>query len=260
MPIRCLNCKSLIAEHAEFCQRCGQRANTARRLTFADIFRDLMHTFVNFERGPLAFAWSLLIRPGLVAQEYIEGRRRRHYGPFATLAVVAGVAALVTDLSGFRPLANVGLAEGPTKLLQHHLNLLLLLQLPFVAGACATLFRSAKMTLPEHLVLAAYTLSVQAVVLVGLLTIAYADATMDAQPGYVYAFWLVWYFYYGWTASKFYTTGATWRLWIKGSIAAALGHAVLVASIFALGAVYDTEKTRLWPAHGHPVNLPKAGP
>jgi hypothetical protein len=75
---RCQNCDTAIVEAARFCSCCGQRMDTAR-LSFGDIARDLMHTFVNIERGPLAFAWALLTRPGRVAREYVEGKRRRHY-------------------------------------------------------------------------------------------------------------------------------------------------------------------------------------
>ena len=100
---RCLNCESAIAATARFCPHCSQRTDTAR-LSFADMTRDLMHAFVNVERGPLMFAWALLTRPGRIAREYIEGRRRRYYGPFATLAVLVGFAALALNLSGFQVL------------------------------------------------------------------------------------------------------------------------------------------------------------
>jgi len=72
---RCLNCESPIAAAARFCPHCSQRTDTAR-LSFADMARDLMHAFVNVERGPLMFAWALLTRPGRIAHEYVEGRRQ----------------------------------------------------------------------------------------------------------------------------------------------------------------------------------------
>ena len=60
-----------------------------------------MHSFVNFERRPLHFAWALLTRPGGMAREYVEGRRRRYYGPFATLAVFLALTALAINVTGF---------------------------------------------------------------------------------------------------------------------------------------------------------------
>ena len=120
---RCLNCESPIAAAARFCPHCSQRTDTAR-LSFADMARDLMHAFVNVERGPLMFAWALLTRPGGIAREYVEGRRRRYYGPFATLVVLVGFAALALKLSDFQVLSQD--LSTPSSVLQQHFNLVLL--------------------------------------------------------------------------------------------------------------------------------------
>ena len=96
---RCLNCDTSLAETARFCPRCGQRADTSR-LSFRDMARDLTHAFVNVERGPLAFASALFMRPGEVAREYVSGKRRRHYGPFATLATIVGLTVDVMSATG----------------------------------------------------------------------------------------------------------------------------------------------------------------
>jgi len=165
-----------------------------------------MQRFVDVERGPLAFAWALVTRPGRVAREYIEGHRRRHYGPFATLAVVVGVTALVIDASGYAVLSQDGLPPGPTDLLQRHFNLLQLAQFPLIGGACALLFSGARRTWAEHMVLAAYALSVRAALL------AIAGVASVGGP----------------------------RAWsgVRGAAAAALAHAAMMAVLFALSAAY----------------------
>ena len=222
----CLNCNVVTTEDGLFCDRCGQRTDTCR-LTFSDVWRDLLHSFINVERGPIAFAWALATRPGGVAKEYVDGKRRRYYGPFATLAVIAGIAALMIGFSRIQTLANDGLAPGATELLQQHFNLLLLLQLPFIGGACLVVFMDTEMTVPEHLVLVAYALSVQAVVLMLELGVAYLNSTKIPAAGYVYAFWVVWYLYFGWAASQFYGAAARYAM-VRGSLAAAIGHAALI--------------------------------
>ena len=105
---------------------------------------------MNVERGPLVFAWALLTRPGGVAREYVEGRRRRYYGPFATLAVLVGLAALALQLSGFQALSQE-VSSAPATVLQLHFNLVLLVQLPLLGVTCALLFHDAHLTLPEHM-------------------------------------------------------------------------------------------------------------
>jgi hypothetical protein len=111
---RCLNCDGALTELSVFCPRCAQRTDTGR-LSFEDVARDAFQTFVNVERGPLAFAWALLTRPGAVAREYVEGKRRRHFGPFATLLALVGLAALAINVSGFQVLSHDGLTTRPTE-------------------------------------------------------------------------------------------------------------------------------------------------
>jgi|GEM_PF-3186222 len=232
---RCLNCDALLPDLAIFCPACSQRADTAP-LSIGDMLRELMHAFVNVERGPLAMLRSLATRPGHMARDYVEGRRRRYYGPFATLVTLVGVAALVVGLSGYRMLAQDGYDPGLTDLLQRHFNLLLLLQLPVLGLVCAVVFRSARLTLPEHLVLVAYALSFRTIVLIASVPFVMAlntNATPTAIE--VAGFWVAWYLYFAWAASQFYPGRAGVNM-LKGLAVAALGHAALVGLV-RLGAI-----------------------
>jgi hypothetical protein len=232
----CANCDTAFVESARFCSHCGQGTGT-RRISFGDVTRDLVQANSSFERGPLAFSWALLTRPGNVAREYVEGKRRRHYGPFTTLAVIVGITALAFNLSGFRVLSHDGLAQAPTHLLEHHFNLLLLAQLPLLGGACALLFRGAALTLPEHMVLVAYALCVRAAFLVLVGLVAYLVSTTAPGLAAIYAYWVAWYVYFGWAASQFYA-GPRLHSWIRGAAAAALGHAIIAAAVRAGSAAY----------------------
>ena len=238
---RCLNCESTIAATARFCPHCSQRTDTAR-LSFVDMTRDLLHAFVNVERGPLVFAWALLTRPGVVAREYIEGRRRRYYGPFATLAVLVGLAALALKLSGFQALSQE-VSTAPATVLQQHFNLVLLVQLPLLGFTCALLFRDARLTLPEHMVLVAYTLSVRAVALIVIVPIALLGSTTTPTFWQNFAFWAAWYLYFGWSASQFYA-GTRWRSWLRGMLVAAIGHALIIAILVGGSAAFEMMRLR----------------
>jgi hypothetical protein len=229
---RCLNCDAPLTAGVLFCPRCGQRADTAR-LTALDIWRDLMHAYVNIERGPIAFARALVTRPGGVARDYVHGKRRRYYGPFATLAVLVGATTVAINLLGYQVLAHDGLDPGPANLLQRHFNVLLLAQLPLLGAACALMFRSARMNLFEHMVLTAYALSVRAVVLGVTVPINLLVSGNTPSPLSVATFWAAWYLYFGWAASQFYD-GTRAANWLRGSAAAALAHAAITA-ILLLG-------------------------
>jgi hypothetical protein len=233
---RCLNCDGAIPAAARFCPQCSQRTDTAR-LSLADMTRDLLHAFVNVERGPLVFAWALLTRPGGIAREYVEGRRRRYYGPFATLAVLVGLTALALQLSGFQLLTQE-VSTGPAALLQRYFNLVLLVQLPLLGAACALVFRKARLTLPEHMALVAYTLSMRAVVLTALMPIAVLGSGAEPTLRQTFMFWAAWYVYFGWAASQFYD-GVRWRTWLRGALVAAIGHAMILGILAAFSAVYE---------------------
>jgi uncharacterized protein DUF3667 len=234
----CANCDTAFVESARFCSHCGQGTGT-KRISFGDVTRDLVQANSSFERGPLAFSCALLTRPGNVAREYVEGKRRRHYGPFATLAVIVGITALAFNLSGYRVLFHDGLPPAPTSLLEHHFNLVLLAQLPLLGGACAVLFRGAALTLPEHMVLVAYALCVRAAFLALVGAVAWLASTHAPGLGYVYAYWVAWYVYFGWAASQFYA-GPRLHTWIRGAAAAALARVATSAALWAGSAAYES--------------------
>ena len=233
---RCLNCDTAIVESARFCTRCGQRTDTAR-LSFADIVRDLMHSVPNVERSPLAFAWALLTRPGATAREYVEGKRRRHYGPFATLAVLVGVPALVINTSRIQILASEFSPSPAIDLLQRHFDLLLLVQLPLLGCICLVLFRGARLNLPEHMVLVAYTLSVRALVVALIVPLGYLMSIAPSSPIAIGGYWVAWYVYFGWAASQFHA-GPRMSSWTRGALAAAIGHAAISAAITGASTAY----------------------
>jgi hypothetical protein len=233
MPERaCLNCDAVLPATARYCASCGQRADTAR-LSFADMLRELMRTNTEVERSPLQFAKALLLRPGIVAREVVEGRRRRHYGPFATLAVLAGLNALVIRASGFRALAQEVATGDAAALLYRHFDLLQLAQLPLLGIAAALLFRADGRRLPEHMALVAYALAVRAAAVALLVLLALPLAIHTPDPAHIAGFWAAWYLYFGWCASQFYG-GPRWASALRGVAVAALGHAMTYGLLFAL--------------------------
>ena len=242
--MRCLNCDAVLPDRASFCPACSQRADTAR-LSLGDMLRELMHSFLNIERGPLAMLRSLVTRPGHMARDYVQGRRRRYYGPFATLALLVGGAALIVSLADYKMLAQDGYDPGVTDLLQRHFNLLLLLQLPVLGSICTVVFRSARLTVPEHLVLVAYALSFRTVVLIASVPLVMAtNASAAPTPAEVAGFWIAWYLYFAWAASQFYP-GRTRTNALKGLAVATLGHATLVGLV-RLGTAAYAWATHLW--------------
>jgi hypothetical protein len=241
-PAHCLNCSTTLLAGDRFCGKCGQRADVAR-LSFTELIREFLHAFDTNERGPLSFSWALLTRPGVVAREYVEGRRRRYYGPFGTLATVIGLTALILQVSGFRVLAQDGLTDDTVRIFERHFNLLLLVQMPLLGVAASILFRRTQQTLPEHMALAAYALSVRATALLLLILLAWSQSLHAPSVPQTYAFWIVWYVYYGWTASQFYR-GSRVSLWFKGMVTAIAAHAATMTVLLAMTRVLEVMASR----------------
>jgi hypothetical protein len=226
----CLNCGRALGESTYFCHGCGQRTDTAR-LSLWDMARDLMNSPLHLERGPISFARALLLRPGQVARDYVAGRRRRYYGPFATLATVVGLTALVINATGYQPLAQDPMTPSTAQLLQRHFNLLQLAHLPLQALVCSIVFLRARLSWVEHMVLAAYTLSVRdALLTLVIIPAQLATSRHGPTPLEGAMFWLIWYTYFGWACAQFYG-GRRWLAFLGGVAAAAAEHLTLIAII-----------------------------
>jgi hypothetical protein len=152
---RCLNCESPLEYAQRFCGQCGQKAGRGR-LTMGQISHDFIHAMTHVDQSIFSLIKTLAIRPGHVAREYIDGKRKKYFGPFAFLVITVGLASFAVLLSGaqfFSPVPDNSIAN----FLQQHINLIILLQMPLLAGVCALLFWNTKLHYAEHLVLAAYT-------------------------------------------------------------------------------------------------------
>jgi len=155
--------------------------------------------------------------------------------------VLVRLAALTVNVSGFHGLSQEESA-GPAALLSRHFNLLLLVQPPLLGGMCAMLFRDAHLTLLEHMVLLAYTLGVRAVALSVIIPIAVLNAASAPSLWQNSGFWAAWYIYFGWGASQFYA-GARWRSWLRGMLAAAIGHTLIIGVLVVGSAAYEALTT-----------------
>jgi hypothetical protein len=229
----CLNCGTPIPSGLRFCGACGQRADIAPQLTMRDIGHDLVHAITHADHSIFALIKAMLIRPGQVAQDFTQGRRKRHFGPFAFLLVAVGLASAVVLISGvqwFSPYEH-----GPADdVLQRHVNLVILLQVPLLAGFCALLFRSDHRSFADHLVLSAYTSGFHALFLAlietPLLALTRADTT---NPWLASGYFGVWFLYFGFAASQFYRGHRLWTA-ARASFAAILTQTITIGIVMTV--------------------------
>lgn len=186
-----------------YCGACGQK-RLHGRLSMHEIGHDLLHAVAHVDRSALSLVGQLIVRPGRVAREYAEGRRRKHFGPFAFLVVVVALGAAVDALTGF----SVVWSNSPNAVgafLEHHVNLVYFIQVPVLAAFARLLFARDGANYAEHLVLAAYAGSLHVL----YFTFIAAPLWWAVSPGPALARALyvinlpVWPLYFGFASSQF---------------------------------------------------------
>lgn len=102
----CKNCNSLVED--KYCSQCGQRA-TIHKVTFVETFNDLVSSLF-LEEGPLWKTLRLLVvNPGKLFREYLEGRRKTYYKPIAFFVLISVVYLLIRALIHYDPFQNTTL-------------------------------------------------------------------------------------------------------------------------------------------------------
>ena len=237
-PTHCLNCGVALAGDQNYCGHCGQKARPLR-LNLRDIAADLVHALLHVDHSVLSLVRLLAVRPGTVAREYVEGRRKTYFGPFAFLVIVVGLASALVAASGFTAVSasQAAVAAPIVNFLQRHLNLVYFIQVPLLAAACALLFRGDRRFYAEHLVLASYTTGMRLLLLMTVAVPLWWLLRPSASPmPLTSAYVAIWIAYFGFAASQFY--GGRRRVaWLKGAAAAVLAQAAatLLLSGAAIG-------------------------
>lgn len=96
----CLNCGNRFK--GNFCPHCGQSAKT-RRLKLREMMTNAVETFVGGDNRFVRSCRDLFVRPGIIARNYLIGRRMRYYHPlqmYVYLLTAYAVFSYVLGVSG----------------------------------------------------------------------------------------------------------------------------------------------------------------
>lgn len=85
-PTNCLNCRASLA--GPFCSQCGQKET--HRYSLGHVLHELVHVFTHADKGIFSFVKQILIKPGVVALDLVEGRRKRYFNLFQYLILIVG--------------------------------------------------------------------------------------------------------------------------------------------------------------------------
>jgi hypothetical protein len=94
----CKNCEAPLL--GNFCSNCGQTAHV-HRVTIKHFLHEFFHAFTHTDKGIFLLIKELILRPGIVAREYLDGKRKKYFSPLTFLIIIASLYAYIGHLTGF---------------------------------------------------------------------------------------------------------------------------------------------------------------
>lgn len=92
MQPTCLNCGAVLTEN--YCARCGQKS-TVKRLTWHGFTEEVFHFFTHIEKGFLKTTIQVVIHPGTVAKNYLDGKRKIYHKPVSFFIIWVAIYLVV---------------------------------------------------------------------------------------------------------------------------------------------------------------------
>ncbi len=102
-PTHCANCETQLA--GNYCHECGQTAHVHRSISH--MFEELLHGVLHFDSKAWRTLPALIIHPGKLTRDYINGKRTRYVSPLFLF--------LFLNLVMFVALSYLGSSIGPEK-------------------------------------------------------------------------------------------------------------------------------------------------
>ncbi|WP_036382955.1 DUF3667 domain-containing protein [Muricauda sp. MAR_2010_75] len=85
---QCLNCGHPLDVSDKYCPNCSQ-ANSTKKLTLKDFVDEFFSGLINYDSKLLKTLSALLVRPGTITKDYINGKRVTYTNPFRFLLSLA---------------------------------------------------------------------------------------------------------------------------------------------------------------------------
>ncbi|RZK41403.1 MAG: DUF3667 domain-containing protein [Pedobacter sp.] len=164
----CKNCNHTFTRH--YCNECGQKKS--HRITTAHLSHDLIHAIFHADKGIFTYLKRLLYQPGVIAREYIDGKRKI-FNPIQFLVLSVGLLISVMFMVKFfdqlkliqnqsmkdnAPVASAA-QQAVSGFIQRNGNILQLVLIPVFASFSGLIFRKKANNYAEHLMLIVFAMS-----------------------------------------------------------------------------------------------------
>ncbi len=252
--LQCQNCHRLI--EANYCSQCGQKSSQPR-LTIKVLADIALQSVADLDRGFLHTCRELLIRPHILIQNYLAGRRIIYTNPIKFLLIWLGVNALLSFsvlnldevMKGFlqkqisgniqlpKTLKNPAVLETYTQnsidatlFFMHNQQLIYVILLPLSALFLYLFFRKQQYYFTEHLTVVTYSYGLYHIVALPLLFI-YVTFPEQLQMMSLVASFLMCIFL-AYISAKVYALQAPfWKCFAKAFVAQSLCYIVYFITV-----------------------------
>ena len=164
----CLNCGFSVNE--SYCSRCGQKAEV-KRLTWHSPGEEIFHFFTHVEKGFLKTTGQLILYPGRLCKNYLDGKRKDYHKPVSFFLIWVAIYLftwyLVDHFAHFENRYTDNLITwGPStvNLVQKYRSLVDILILPVTAFVNWLILARPKLNYVEVLCISFYLFSFQFIV------------------------------------------------------------------------------------------------
>jgi hypothetical protein len=96
---RCLNCNTLL--QGNFCHACGQKVIEQKERTLKYFIFQFFGAAFFLENSFIKNLWKLISSPGLMAKDFVGGRRKRWMAPFSLFLLINLIYFFVNPLTDF---------------------------------------------------------------------------------------------------------------------------------------------------------------
>ena len=96
--LECLNCSQPLGGSDNFCSHCGQK-NSTKKLSFGVFVNNLFSGFFSYDSRFWSTFIPLLIKPGKVSKEFINGKRVKFVNPFQLYLNVSIIFFIILGIS-----------------------------------------------------------------------------------------------------------------------------------------------------------------
>ncbi|MBT1690004.1 DUF3667 domain-containing protein [Dawidia soli] len=94
----CKNCHA--PAPGAYCAACGQQTHI-HRVTMGHLAHEVSHALTHADKGFLLLIKELITRPGIVAREYLNGKRKKYFNPFTFLVITSALYAYISYKTGY---------------------------------------------------------------------------------------------------------------------------------------------------------------